>query len=567
MPIARKLCSSALALSVAFTTAAAQSSSPRSAGTPALGDYLRAVVALQANDFSFAAEHMLRALAADPSNESLRRRSFVAAALAGRPEAARVASGLPADPTATMLTGNDAAIAGRWDDAGRTFGGLPHDGGLSDVLRPVLIAWSQLGANHSDAALQTLSPLVNGQRFPGFYALNAALIADLAGRTEEAGADYHLAQVGSPGLNLSLVRILGSFAARHNHSADALALVHALVTAAPALAIAEPGLDASLTQPTVPNARDGLANAYRNVASIMSAAVPSDNGNAPERGNTGALLMLRFSETLDPVSSETRLMIADADEALHNQAASLAVLAEVPSRDPLFPLVELRQAELQRALGHDDAARDIFSRLTTAYPHQPLPARELGETLSDEHRYLEADAAFDRAVSDVPQPTGDDWELFFDRAVALDRTHQWNRAEADLKRALSLSPEQPFVLNYLGYSYAEQGRNLDPARRMLERALDQKPRDGAFLDSLGWIILKQGRVEQAIDTLQQAAELTPEDPTVNYHLGVAYWAAGRRVEAEDEWRRALILNPDPSDLPKIEARLHEAALGPAPATP
>ena len=183
--------------------------------------------------------------------------------------------------------------------------------------------------------------------------------------------------------------------------------------------------------------------------------------------------------------------------------------------------------------------------------------------LSDEHRYIEAGASFSRAIADIPSPSGDDWQLFFDRAVALDRSHQWNLAEADLKHALALSPEQPFVLNYLGYSYAEQGRSLDGARHMLERALDQKPHDGAFLDSLGWIILKQGDVANAIDTLQQAAELTPEDPTVNYHLGVAYWNAGRRSEALDQWQRALILNPDADDLPKIEARLKEAALKPA----
>ena len=171
---------------------------------------------------------------------------------------------------------------------------------------------------------------------------------------------------------------------------------------------------------------------------------------------------------------------------------------------------------------------------------------------------MEAAARFTLAIADTKNPGADDWTLFFDRAVALDHDHQWNRAEADLRHALLLSPDQPYVLNYLGYSYAEQNRNLDEARSMLERALGQKPHDGAFLDSLGWIILKQGRVARAIDQLQQAAELTPEDPTVNYHLGVAYWQAGRRVEAENQWRRALILNPDPDDLPKIEARLHEA---------
>ncbi len=556
-----------LALALALTIADRPAPS-RPDPTPALGDYLRAVVALHADDYPFAAEHMLRALAADPANHALRQQAFVAVALAGRPEAARIASGLPNDATASMLLGNDAAIAGRWDAAQRQFANLPHDGGLAEILRPALVAWSLAGAGHTDSALQTLAPLLSGTRLPGFYALQAGLIADLAGRADDAAADYHLAQTGSAGLNLSLVRVLAGFAARHNHAQDGLALVHALVAAAPTLAIAEPGIDASLAAHPIENARQGLARTYSAVATLINAQAQAQTqtqgSETPAAANTGALLMLRFSETLDPASSETRLMLADADEALHVPAASLAALATVPPGDPLFPLVEIRQAELQRGLGHDDAARDLLSRLSAAFPRQPVPARELGEMFSDEHRYLEADTAFDRAIADLPQPTGDDWQLFFDRAVSLDRSRQWNRAEADLRRALSLSPEQPFVLNYLGYSYAEQGRDLDEARHMLERALDQKPHDGAFLDSLGWIILKQGHVDQAIETLQEAAETTPEDPTVNYHLGVAYWQAGRRMEAQDQWQRALILNPDPSDLPKIEARLHEAALGTLP---
>ena len=225
--------------------------------------------------------------------------------------------------------------------------------------------------------------------------------------------------------------------------------------------------------------------------------------------------------------------------------------------------MQLRRAELSSALGQDGEARRIYGELIGAFPGEAEPAREDGELLNDEHRYGDAASRLSLAIADTKNPGGDDWSLFFDRAVAYDRSHQWPRAEADLRRALQLSPDQPFVLNYLGYSYAEQDRNLEEARHMLERALAQKPHDGAFLDSLGWIILKQKHVGEAIAQLQEAAELTPEDPTVNYHLGVAYWEAGRRSEAENQWRRALILKPDADDLPKIQARLREADAGAA----
>ncbi len=535
------------------------------------GDYLAASVALQSTDYDYAAEHMLRALGADPRNRALRERAFLAASLAGRQEAPLLASGLTGNTAASLVTGNAAAIAGHWNDAIRAYAGIPHDGALGDLMRPILVGWAEFGDGHPEIGLQSLGAAVSGNRLPGFYALQAALLADAAGRAPEAAADYHLAQEASPGLNLALARMLASFEARSGHLADGQSLVHALVAAVPTLAISEAGIDASLTAKPVTDARQGLAHAYLAAAALMTAQAQDqprgDDAGAPDAGGhdaetTSALLMLRFALALDPGWSETRLVISDLEETMHDNRTALDVLAPVRASDALWALVQLRRAELDSALGQDADARRIYGELISAYPGQSEPAREEGELLNDEHRYAEAAERLTLAIADTKTQTADDWTLFFDRAVAYDRSHQWNRAEADLHHALALSPDQPYVLNYLGYSYGEQGRDLVDARHMLERALAQKPRDGAFLDSLGWIILKQGNVAAAIEQLQQAAELTPEDPTVNYHLGVAYWQAGRRVEAENQWRRALILNPDADDLPKIQAHLREANASP-----
>ena len=534
------------------------------------GEYLAASVALQATDYDYAAEHMLRALGADPRNRPLRERAFLAASLAGRPEAPLLASGLTGNTAAALVTGNAAALAGHWTDAIRAYTAIPHDAALGDLMRPILVAWAEFGAGHPEIALQSLTTALSGNRLPGFYALQAALLADAADRAPDAAASYHLAQEASPGLNLALARMLASFEARAGRLDDAKQLIHALVASVPTLTISEAGIDASLMQKPVATARQGLAHAYLAAAALMTAqqqAEPHDEeeGEAAaghDAETTSALLMLRFALTLDPTWSETRLVISDLEESMHDRRLALDVLAPVRGSDALAALAGLRRAELESALGQDADARRTYGELIAAFPGQAEPAREDGELLNDEHRYPEAAEKLSLAIADTKNPGGDDWTLFFDRAVAYDRSHQWNRAEADLRHALALSPDQPYVLNYLGYSYAEQGRNLDEARHMLERALAQKPRDGAFLDSLGWIILRQGRVTQAVEQLQQAAELTPEDPTVNYHLGVAYWQAGRRVEAENQWRRALILNPDADELPKIQAHLHEASAAP-----
>ena len=538
-----------------------------SRGHALFGDYLAAAVALQATDYDYAAEHMLRALGADPRNRLLREQAFLAASLAGRPEAPMLASGLANNTAADLVTGNAAVMAGHWSDAQRLYGAIPVDRSLGDLLRPVLVAWSQFGAGHADAALQTLAPAIAGNRLPGFYALQAALLADADGRPADASADYHLAQEASPGLNLSLARLLASFEARSGHTDDARALVHALVASVPTLAVSEAGIDASLLTRPVTDARQGIAHAYLSAAALMTAqeeSEPRDNGEDPHEGQgTSALLLLRFAAALDPAWGEIRLVMSDVEESLHNNQAALDALAPVRPTDSLHALAQLRRAELDTVLGRDAEAHRVYGDLVGAFPGQAEPAREDGELLNDEHRYADAADRLSLAIADTKNPGGDDWSLFFDRAVAYDRSHQWPRAEADLRHALLLSPDQPFVLNYLGYSYAEQNRNLEEARHMLERALAQKPHDGAFLDSLGWIILKQKHVAEAIAQLQEAAELTPEDPTVNYHLGVAYWEAGRRVEAENQWRRSLILNPDADDLPKIQAHLREATAGAA----
>ena len=142
-------------------------------------------------------------------------------------------------------------------------------------------------------------------------------------------------------------------------------------------------------------------------------------------------------------------------------------------------------------------------------------------------------------------------------ATAAERARDWARAEADFLRALELFPDQPFVLNYLGYSWTEQGRNLPRARQMIERAAAAQPNDGAILDSLGWVQLRQGDVQGAVKQLERAIELDSNDPTITSHLGDAYWAAGRKLEAQFQWRRALTLKPDPDDIVKLEAKLRD----------
>ena len=147
------------------------------------------------------------------------------------------------------------------------------------------------------------------------------------------------------------------------------------------------------------------------------------------------------------------------------------------------------------------------------------------------------------------------WVTYYYRGICFERSKQWSKAEADMRKALELQPEQPHVLNYLGYSWIDQGINLDEGMKMIKRAVEQRPDDGYIVDSLGWAYYRIGNFEDAVKHLERAIDLKPEDPTINDHLGDAYWRVGRTLEAKFQWAHARDLKPEPEELPKIEAKI------------
>jgi Flp pilus assembly protein TadD len=284
-----------------------------------------------------------------------------------------------------------------------------------------------------------------------------------------------------------------------------------------------------------------------------------------------SMLMLRLAIDLRPDDTPARLLATEIVEATRHPDTGLQLLAQVAADDPLSGIVRLHRASLTEQIGRPEDALQQLEQIERDYPNRPEPYISQGDILRTQHRYADAVAAYDRAMAQVGTPTRLDWPLFYDRGIALEQSKDWPRAESDFLTALKLAPDQPYVLNYLGYSWTEQGHNLPRARQMIERAVEQRPNDGAIIDSLGWVMLRQGDAAGAVKSLERAVELMPEDATLNGHLGDAYWAAGRRQEALYQWRRALNLNPEPEDVPKLQAKLHESeqALGiaAAPQTP
>lgn len=223
----------------------------------------------------------------------------------------------------------------------------------------------------------------------------------------------------------------------------------------------------------------------------------------------------------------------------------------------MIGVVRLRRAGLAERAGRTDEALRDLEQLARDYPDSPQPYAVQADILRQKTRYAEAVAAYDKAIARIASPKRGTWPLFYARGIAHDRAQDWRKAERDLQRAMELAPDQPYVLNYLGYSWADQGNNLTKARALIEKAMALKPNDGAITDSLGWVIFRQGDVGGAIKLLERAAELQPEDATINSHLGDAYWSAGRKREAQFQWRRALLFNPEPDERVRLEAKLRD----------
>jgi len=540
-----------LALALLSACAAADPSPPHIASQPGrdapsgvFAGFLTGRFALSQADAQTASTQFLTALAARPDDPDLVQQAFIASMIAGRTEALQLARQLPDSHAAQLLLGQSEVLAGRWQAAEQRFRALPHQG-LTQLLQPLLIAWAQQGDGRTEAALNTLRPFIDGQRFRGVYALHAAAIADQGGRTAEATKLYRQAESEFGATNLRLAQILASAAARQGRPGEAQRILSAMAASAPDMGIAVKSLTVGSMTPAVPRPQDGIAEAYLALAATVRAQDSSDF----------AMLLLRLALDLRPDFTAARLLASEILDGQRHPENALQMLTPVAADDPLIGVARLQRASLNHRLGHTEEAIHELQRIARDFPDSPVPLLREGDILRSKNRFAEAVVVYDRAIERIKAPKPSDWLAYYDRGICYERSRQWPKAEADFKRALALAPDEPVVLNYLGYSWADMGRNLTQAREMIEKAVQRRPNDGAIVDSLGWVMLRQGSTADAVKTLERAVELEPEDASINGHLGDAYWAAGRKLEATYQWRRALIFNPEPDDAAKLEAKL------------
>jgi tetratricopeptide (TPR) repeat protein len=551
-----------LAAPAATTTAADPGAPSPDLAQSQPGNYLSALIASADRDTASSEAYYREALRVDPRNADLLERAFAAALANGDEQSADALAErlLARDPTNSLARLATAVHAIEQGQYGAARGQLASaDSRSKDVTSAFLTAWCYAGQMDLHHALDAIDR-IRDSSVAAFRDYHAGLIADMLGNAPEARRRLKSA-FDADNNTLRFADAYARFLAAHGDPDGAKKVYTQFSSAVPHHPIVEKQLAAlNAGQPLAPlvrNPKDGAAEVLYGLGGA---------GSRQEGDELPSLIYLRLSLYLRPSDDLAAVTMANLFEQMKRSEEAIAAYQSVPETSPLREDAEIQIALELDGMGKADEAMKRLQDMVAARPHDVEALSALASLQRSTKKYEEAAATYDKAVAAVGIPQRDNWTLFYFRGISFERSKQWPKAEADFKTALELYPDQPLVLNYLGYSWVDQGVNLEEAFKMLRRAVELRPNDGYIVDSLGWAHFKLGQYADAAQTLERAVNLKPADPVLNDHLGDAYWRVNRRIEAHFQWNHARDMGPEPEDLPailkKIESGLPDQTSNP-----
>jgi tetratricopeptide (TPR) repeat protein len=550
----------ALAVSLVIISATPGQANSDARRTSEFGSFLAGRHAAVLKDMTSATRFMLRVVDENPDNHKLTRKTFLLALGAGMMEPAadlarRIESAGGKMPTALLFLAVEAARLGDLQESLRRLSAMPRTG-LAIYAAPLVSAWVQTGLGDVDAALKALAPLNEKSGFLTLRHLHAGLMLDLAGKPILAEENYKKAATEFTKAPVRVARAAGSLLEREGRIDEARTLYRDYLQANSNNLIIKGELDR--LDAGIPAARlvenpvQGIAEALFHIAT----ALPR------QRATDVALVYAQVARYLRPDFTLNTLLIGSLQESRKQYAAANQIYKTIDVKSPYRWMTRLRIANNLDAMDQTDDAIAVLREMAAEDPTRIDAVFKLGGVLRMAEKYTDAVLAYDQAFKQLGDLKPRHWLFFYNRGIALERSKQWDRAEADFLKALELQPEQPYVLNYLGYSWVERGKNLERAQSMIARAVKQRGNDGYIVDSLGWVLYQVGKYKDAVKQLERAVRLRPQDPIINDHLGDAYWRVGRRQEARFQWRRSLGLEPEAAHMNVTKEKL-ENGLGAA----
>lgn len=535
----------------------AESSAPAAAAADAAvcpaGAYLAAQVAASESDYAAAVEWYGRALAADPKNPTLLDGAVLANIGTGDMElAAKLARDLLAaggkSQTATVALFADDAKKGDFAAILKEQSAGSSAGAVLDTL---VKAWAKLGLGRMSEATADFDKMAKTKGLEAFGLYHRALALASAGDFEGADAILSGKAAGTIAITRRGVIASAEILSQLERNPDAVALLNR--NFAPGGDVEIDDLRRRLTAgEPIPftiarNASEGISEVFFSMASAV-------NGQADP---SYTMMHARAAAYLRPDNSEAQLLTASLLEDQGQHALAITTYAMVPAADPSFHIAEIGRANAMYADGQKDAALKVLKDSAQSHPNVMAVQIALGDGMRRDSHFDEAYHAYDAAIKMVTKPGAEHWVLFYDRGVCSERLSNFDAAETDFRRALELNPNEPQVLNYLGYSLVDRGLKLDEALDMIKRAAAGKPDSGPILDSLAWAYFRLGRYGEALAPMEQASLMMPVDAVVTDHLGDVYWMNGRTREAGYQWRRALSYGPEEKDVARIKAKIEQ----------
>jgi tetratricopeptide (TPR) repeat protein len=526
-----------------------------------LGSYLAGRLARSQRDNDTAADYYRQALDKDPDSNEILEEAFQLRIATGQfDEARKLAHELSGrtgeHKVASFFLGIEALQQKRHDEADKLFqaGG---SGPIADLTARLARAWIAFDRGRTKTALK-MTGQTNSARTEGaqqIEMLHRAMIADLSKQRKTAEALYKQLSKSNP-RNLRIAVGYARHAAFWGDKPTAMKLL-------------EPHLAGTHPNPLVKEVADEIAgggkvslsitNSMEGMAAVFQGVGEALTGDGVIDAGQIYLQLALFSKPDTPLA---HYALGELYDQIGKHEAAAASFARIPKNSPLWLNAQLGKAYALNALEKYDEAKGLLKELVAAYPDDTRPYSTLGTILRANKEYAEAVTYYTKAIETLGPEKPSHWSAYYSRGVCYERLKDWTKAETDLKKALALDPEQELTLNYLGYSWVDQDLRIEEAMQLIRRAVDKRPNDGYFVDSLGWAHYRQSDFDEAVKHLERAVELKPDDPVINDHLGDAYWKVGRRLEASYQWKQALGLQPEPEDEAKIREKIDKGLIDP-----
>ncbi|MBM3544020.1 MAG: tetratricopeptide repeat protein [Alphaproteobacteria bacterium] len=516
------------------------------------GNYLAGRVARSDHDILAAADFYSKALAGDPTNEIILEQTFLLEAAAAHwDRAAVLATDLvkaePSHRIARFLLGIEAFKQEKFTEADEHFTAA-RQGPIADLTSTLARAWVQQADGKPDQALATLDSLSDADWAQFYQRYHRALIADISNRHVLAREAYAQAFKKNPGtLRVADAYTRSAVNGKNRKLAVQTLKAHIANTSShPLSAALLAEIESGETPPLlVANSADGLAEVFYGIGDAL----------AGEGGLDMGIIFLQMALYLKPDFPLAYVALAEAYDGAKKYDQEIEALGRIGKDSPLWQSVQIQNAFALNALERVDDAKALLEKLIAENTKDIRPLDALGNIMRSHERYAEARDYYTRAIALIEKPTKENWALYYSRGVSNERLKNWPDAEADFKKALELSPDESLVLNYLGYSWVDQGVHLQQAMDYIRKAVQLKPDDGYYVDSLGWAYYRLGNMPAAVEHLERAVELRPDDPIINDHLGDVYWQVGRKLEAKYQWQQALTLKPENEQADRLKKKI------------